>query len=388
MSYGFHAHPDFRIVGAADAQVGKPSQKVGSLSCNDTYERNMGLRPVEVDLSRVDPRRLADVLGLSGPVDVLSACPPCTGFSRARPDNHLVDDARNGLVPRVADFVSALRPRAVVMENARELISGNFGHHYAALRASLEGLGYTVTGETHLLNRFGLPQVRERALIIATAAGIQPHSVSDLWDGYAIDPAATTVRRAIGHLPALVEGAVDPADADHGAPRFRDAAARARTAAIPRDGGSWRDLLADPRLRVHLTPAMRRLAAIGKLGSHPDVYGRMHWDRPAPTIKRECGSVGNGRYTHPKRDGLLSVREMAILNGFPRDYRFGGPSVGNRYRHIGDAVPPLVSYQIAAAVSWSLTGVRPDVEALLMPGGHLRATDILEEAREPGRQAA
>ena len=96
-----------------------------------------------------------------------------------------------------------------------------------------------------------------------------------------------------------------------------------------------------------LTPAMARRVARGDLGSHPDIYGRLWWDRPAVTIKRECGHVGNGRYAHPEQDRLCTVREMALLQGFPRDYPFTG-SLANMYRHIGDAVPPLISYQLAA----------------------------------------
>ena len=61
---------------------------------------------------------------------------------------------------------------------------------------------------------------------------------------------------------------------------------------------------------------------------------------------------------------------MAILQGFPRDYRFSG-SLSNMYRHIGDAVPPLISYQLAAACRWMLTGERPGAGGLILPGCHL-----------------
>jgi DNA (cytosine-5)-methyltransferase 1 len=120
---------------------------------------------------------------------------------------------------------------------------------------------------------------------------------------------------------------------------------------------------------------MQRRAAAGNLGSHPDVYGRLWWDRPAVTIKRECGHIGNGRYAHPEQDRLCTVREMSILQGFPNDYRFAG-SLSNMYRHIGDAVPPLISYQLAAACRWMLTGERPDPAELILPGGRLSAADL------------
>ena len=383
MSYGFRAHPQFEVVAAADAQLGKPSSRRGSLGCNSTYELNVGVRPVDLDLGSVRPGDLARELRLDGPIDVLAACPPCTGFTRTIANNHVVDDVRNSLVTRIARYAHALQPRVIVIENARELLTGNFRHHFDVLAADLDIQGYDVHGATHLLNRFGLPQVRERALMVAVQRGHQLKTLDDLWSGSAVSPAATTVRRAIEHLPVLAAGQVSDDDPEHAAPRFRTAETLARIAAIPHDGGSWRDLVTDRRLRKHLTPAMRELARQKKLGSHPDVYGRARWDSPMATIKRECGHVGNGRYSHPEQDRLLSLREMAILNGFPIDYRFGGHSLANRYRHVGDAVPPLISYQLAGLASWILSGVRPAMSELILPNSHLHSPDILDRDAAP-----
>ena len=110
----------------------------------------------------------------------------------------------------------------------------------------------------------------------------------------------------------------------------------------------------------------------------------MWWDRPAPTIKRECAHIGNGRYSHPEQDRQLTVRETAILQGFPRDYVFRASGLSNMYRHIGDAVPPLISHQLAALCEWMLTGERPDLESVLLPGTHLTPKD-LEPALEIGQ---
>ena len=111
MSFGFHAHRDFRVVGAADAQIGKPSSRLGSLRCNDTYRANIGVDPLEVDLARVSPSALREVWGLRrGELDVLLACPPCSGFSRITALNHLRDDPRNSLVGRIAVYADELRP--------------------------------------------------------------------------------------------------------------------------------------------------------------------------------------------------------------------------------------------------------------------------------------
>lgn len=376
MSHGFHAHPRFTVKGAADAQLGKPSSGRGSLSCNSTYELNMNLKPVEVDLSAVAPSDLRSAWGLKGRLDVLSACPPCTGFSRAMPTNHLVNDDRNSLVTRTALFVEEFRPRVLVMENAREMLSGNFAHHFDGLREALEGLGYTIHAERHILTRFGLPQIRERALVVAVAPGEKMRTMDDLWDGWEVTPEAITVGRAIRGLPAVRAGEQHPDDPAHVSPRFEAAESLARIQAIPHDGGSWRDLWENESSRHLLTPAMMRSAHASRWGSHADVYGRLSWDRPAPTVKRECGHIGNGRYAHPEQDRLLTVREMGMISGFPRSYLFGGNSLSNRYRHIGDAVPPLVSHQIAWLTHWILTGTRPLPQQTVLPGCQLRAEDL------------
>jgi DNA (cytosine-5)-methyltransferase 1 len=376
MSFGFHAHPGFVIAGAADAQIGKPSTGPGTLGCNATYAENIGVSPVSANLAQADPAEVIQAMGLDGrDITVLCACPPCTGFSRTNARNHLRDDNRNDLVGRVPRYVELLRPRIVVMENARELIMGRFSGHLQGLLDDLSALGYQVSARTHFLNEFGLPQKRERALIVAVAPPLTLRGLADLWSGYRISQKATHVRRAIWELPPVAAGQADPGDAMHVSPTFGSPVNRQRLAAIPHDGGGWADLLGHREAGRLLTPAMKHRARLRDLGSHPDVYGRMWWDRCAVTIKRECGHIGNGRYAHPEQDRLCTVREMGILQGFPADYTFVG-TLANRYRHIGDAVPPLISYQLAALAQWMLTGRRPEPAELILPGSHLTAADI------------
>lgn len=376
MSYGFHVYPGFRVVGASDAQLGKPSTGQGTLGCNATYFANIGILPVETDLSMADPARVCESMGLdhSRPT-VLAACPPCTGFSRTLAHNHLRDDLRNSLVGKVALYAEILQPEIVFVENARELVMGRFAKHLHALVADLERHGYRVLAGTHFLNQFGLPQKRERALVIAVRKSLPLRSLPELWTGLRLNQKATHVRHAIWELPSVGAGEAHPNDPMHVSPAVRSELNRRRLAATPHDGGGWADLVDHPEADELLTPAMKYRASIGDFGSHPDVYGRLWWDRPAITIKRECGHIGNGRYVHPEQDRLCTVREMSILQGFPRDYTFVG-TLANRYRHLGDAVPPLVSYQLAALSKWILTGDRPSLEEVILPGCHLNPDDV------------
>lgn len=346
MSSGFKSHEDyFEIIGAVDLQKGKPGKGASSgtsTGCNPTYERNIGITPKNADLTQLDPADYRNELGLKPrELDVLISCAPCTGFSQKNALNHVIDDPRNQLVERTADFVEEFLPEFLVMENVKELLSGTQRHHFKNLTTRLERLGYSVFAEVHDLSEYGLPQKRIRALVIA-------------WrDGIPVGPtpagATLTVKDVIGHLPPVAAGERHPSDPMHVSPKMTDRVLD-RVRAMPKNGGSWADVMNDPALTIEqkeylLIPSMFR----ARPGSFPDVYGRLWWDRPAITITRECAHVGNGRYTHPEQDRLLTVREMALLQGFPSEYVFEGP-LPAKYNQIGDAVPPMISRLIAEQI--------------------------------------
>ena len=378
MSYGFHTHPAFDVDGAADLEIGKPSTGPGSIGCNATYEANIKVRPLTADLGVIHADELAEMLGYrrrEGPL-VLLACPPCTGFSRAVARNLVEDDPRNKLVSRVIEFAARLKPRVIVMENVPQLLKGHgVTNHFGALSDGLGKLGYYIHATSYALTRFGLPQKRHRAFIIAARGRLKPRSLIDLWGEHRVRPAAITVRRAIGHLPEVSAGQTHPDDPAHTSCALNRESLD-RLCAIPKNGGSWRDLAVDPEKQHLLIPSMRRAIEVGRPNKYSDVYGRMFWDQPAPTIKRECSHIGNGRYSHPDQDRQCTVRELALLQGFPVDYTFIG-SRKNLYRQLGDAVPPLISYQLAWITQWMLTGKRPDLEQITLDGTSIHSSDIV-----------
>ena len=375
MSAGFAGWAGWQLRAAVDLEVAKPSGKsAGETGCNAIYEANHHLKPFSEDLHTLAPAVLMERANLKrGELTCLISCAPCTDFSRANPDNHLSDRRRNTLVGRSGDFIEEMMPKVFVMENARELLTGNHPEHWLGLQERLQRLGYDVRSSVHLLNRFGLPQIRERALIVASRVGTA-RTLEDLWSGASIGVGTATVRTALSRLEAwLRQYPDDPTGAV--APGMGHAVTE-RLRATPSDGGGWIDVARKESSRHLLTPDCRRRWLSGDWGSHPDVYGRMWWDRPSPTIKRESAHIGNGRYAHPEKDRLLTVREMATLQGFPFDYQFPIKSIANRYRAIGDAVPPVIAWQIAACVEWTLTGVKPEASTWAMPNTCFRAADI------------
>ncbi len=111
-----------------------------------------------------------------------------------------------------------------------------------------------------------------------------------------------------------------------------------------RPGGNWRDLPSDfPSQRIE---QIRRSAAAGE-GSRSTYYGRLTWDRPSYTISTFFSRPGNGCFIHPTADRLLTIREAARLQSFPDDYKFAGP-MRSRFIQVGNAVPPLLAYQLAS----------------------------------------
>ena len=341
-SCGFVRNSSFNVIGAADLEVAKPSHGIGATNCNDTYEKNIGLRPLDADLSQVGPEDIADHFGLSASdVDVLISCAPCTGFSQKQSRNHVRDDPRNKLVERTALFAQAWLPRYIVIENVKELLKGRHSHHFKTLHQSLTSLGYDVQAEIHNLKSFGLPQSRIRSLVVAKLG--KPFELH-----LPRSDRETTVKDVIRDLPPLRAGETHPDDAMHACPSMNGRSLE-RMRAIPSDGGSWTDI---PERLAHLRiPSMN----VEKPGSFPDIYGRLAWDRVAPTVTRECSHPGNGRYCHPEQDRLVTVREMSLIQGFPSDYTFLG-SLSFKYRQIGDAVPPLISSMIANVIAADAEG--------------------------------
>lgn len=371
MSYGFHCHPQFKIIAAVDAELTKPSAKDQSSDCNKTYFKNCGVAP------RNEILNCENILGIGSDLfselifdGVLLACPPCTDFTRAKPENHQIDGDRNELTSAIASLIFEISPKYFVYENAREALQGKHAKHLETILHVLEGMDYSYKVEICNLNDFGLPQQRERVILIASRDR-KIRGLRDLWQGLSIKNGAT-VGAALDRLFFLDK--TMHLSLDRRYPRLTEEVL-ARTIAIPQDGGSWTDIVSNHQ--ELLIPSMKKKIEDGNTGSYRDVYGRMALKQPAPTIKRECSHVGNGRYTHPTENRLLSVGEMAFLQGFPIQFRFEGNQLSNCYRQIGDAVPPLISHQLAWLISWVETGIRPSPEEFVLKNSALNIEEFL-----------
>lgn len=303
-----------------------------------TYERALGA-PVHVGDVRAlqQPamlRRVSEPWQGEGPL-VLIGCAPCQGFSSHRKKDKR-DDSRNSLLAAFADIAVALDPEVVVMENVPEMLSQKHWPHFVEWRSRLEGAGYSVRIAIHNLAEFGVPQERFRALAIASK---WPHF--EMPQPLLDHTRFVTVKDAIGGLPPLLAGEVDPNDPMHVTSKHRPATVEL-IKQIPADGGSRRSL-----------PAGVGPACWEGVDGFRDVYGRLWWDRPAVAITARCRTPSCGRFAHPEQHRGLTVREAALLQGFPPDMYFEGP-FDDKFKQIGNAVSPIFARAVAEhlATEW------------------------------------
>jgi DNA (cytosine-5)-methyltransferase 1 len=299
----------FRVLGAIELE---------SLAA-ETYRTNFpDVHLWESDIRRVSVALVLRQLGLKrGQLDLLAGCPPCQGFSSLRTLNghERVEDDRNELVLEFERFVRGLRPRAVLLENVPGLMTDV---RLDRLSRTLGQLGYRVTTQVLDAAKFGIAQRRKRMILVAGR-------------GRAVMPAAEggpgrTVRDVIGWLPP----AGSSGDPLHDLSERREVRTLELIRRIPKDGGSRADLGVEAQLQCH-----RRSD-----GFH-DVYGRMAWEGLAPTITGGCVNPSKGRFLHPEEDRAITLREAALLQGFPPDYHFSlrrGKYLAAEM--IGNALPP------------------------------------------------
>ncbi|MGE2689074.1 DNA cytosine methyltransferase [Mycolicibacterium pulveris] len=265
-------------------------------------------------------------------VRLFAGCAPCQPFSPQN-KNRSKSDPRRNLLQEFQRFVSALQPELIVVENVPGLQAAKNKGPLGIFLRELARQGYEYDVGVLRALEFGVPQERRRLVVVASRLAIPvlprpTHVVTRR--------PPRTVRSTIGHLRPIADGGVDSRDPDHAAMRLSDAN-KVRIRATP-EGGDRRDwnrkLLPDCHL-VH--------------GGHTDAYGRMWWDRPASGLTTRCLSYSNGRFGHPEQDRAISLREAALIQTFPPNFRFIG-SLTSRGRQVGNAVPPTMARKIARSL--------------------------------------
>lgn len=301
-------------------------------NCAYPYEANTGARFYQSDISRLTSKELNTIFGETG-IKILAGCAPCQPFSTYSQSRKSVDN-RWTLLNDFLELALSVRPEVLTMENVVSLSKLDIWTDFVnKLRES----GYHVTWSPLKCEVYGVPQSRKRLVLIASLYG------EVRTDNIRTPKGHKTVKEAIGHLRPIASGDVDPIDSLHFSSSLSEINLKRIRASKP--GGTWRDWPKELVAKCHTKDT-------GK--SYPSVYGRMEWDKPSPTITTQYYGFGNGRFGHPEQDRGLSIREGAILQSFPEDYKFVPDGVSLNTRGlgtlIGNAVPPKLGEYIGNVI--------------------------------------
>jgi len=229
------------------------------------------------------------------------------------------------------------------MENVPELDREKI---FQAFVRQLEAQGYTVSHSRIFCPDYGVPQQRTRLVLLASLRGRLNLSLPTL-----SQENHPTVRSAISSLSPIQAGQVSRKDPLHRSSALTDI--NLKRIRNSRPGGCWRDWPLGLIAKCHNLES-------GK--TYPGVYGRMEWDKPAPTITTQFFGYGNGRFGHPTQNRAISLREGAILQSFPADYIFHPQSTRVSFatlgRLIGNAVPVRLGEVIGEAILEHLEALR------------------------------
>lgn len=309
-------------------------------ACRFPYEANNKAKFVERDISKVTIDELNGLFG-DAELTILAGCAPCQPFSTYA-QRYEVDgrEGKWGLLYEFARLAQGTTPDVITMENVPTVAKHAVFHDFVD---TLKQLGYHVWFDVVDSCKYGVPQMRRRMVLLASRHG----------EVKMIDPTheqPKTVRQAIGRLRKLQAGEAAPRDRLHATSAL--SAKNLKRIKASKPGGTWRDWPKDLIADCHLAETGR---------TYPGVYGRMEWNKPAPTMTTQCYGFGNGRFGHPTQNRAISLREAAILQSFPRDYAFipkdGEVSFTALGRLIGNAVPVDLGRAIARSINEHLASV-------------------------------
>lgn len=312
-------------------------------SCKETYEyNNPDSEFICEDICDLSENQLAELIEIRRDDDslIFVGCSPCQFWSKINTNKEKSEQSKN-LLREFQRFVDWFRPGYVVIENVPGLQNKKNEQVLTGFLSFLKKAGYVCDGKVINARYYGVPQNRYRYLLIATRL------TSSISLPKAGKDHTLIVENFIG-----VENGFAPIEAG-----YKDQSEFMHTAAglseknlmrirsTKKDGGDRLDWKEDPELQLK--------AYEGKDDYFKDVYGRMWWKKPAPTITTRFHSLSNGRFGHPEEDRAISLREGATLQTFPKTYVFKRAddkplSETDVARHIGNAVPPELAYRVGA----------------------------------------
>lgn len=276
-------------------------------------------------------------------VKILIGCAPCQPFSTYSYKNQ--DEKKINLLLEFARLIKEVKPDIVSMENVPRLAEFKGDSVFGQFLKILKDNGYKVSYDVVNCPEYGIPQHRKRLVLLASRFGD-----IELIKKTHNEKTFKTVKDAIGKMPRLESGGISPTDSLHRAAKLSPLNMKRIKQSVP--GGTWKDWDEDLRLKCHLKSSG---------ATYVSVYGRMSWDKPAPTMTTHCIGIGNGRFGHPEQNRAITLREAALIQTFPRKYKFVEKgkffNVKQISTQIGNAVPVELGRIIAKSIKLHLNKI-------------------------------
>ena len=331
LSHGFFLEK-FNIVAGID----------NDKTCEYAFVSNNGGEYICDDIFKTDPEKIKKLFP-KGSVKILVGCAPCQPFSRYNSfvKEEDLNDRKWALLLEFGKIIEKVQPDIISMENVPQLAKFNKKGVYSKFIQILQDNHYFISDTKQIVYcpDYGVPQNRKRLVLLASKYG-----PINLMPPIYKPERYLTVKDAIGDLPQIDAGGVYEKDILHRSQSLSPLNLKRIKAATP--GGSWRDWPEELHLDCHKKLNGRTFG---------DVYGRMKWSEPSPTLTTHCIAISNGRFGHPEQNRGISLREAALLQSFPPDYKFIDPqyktiSATSIQRHIGNAVPVKLGQAIAKSI--------------------------------------
>ncbi|MBC6995534.1 DNA cytosine methyltransferase [Neolewinella lacunae] len=300
-------------------------------SCRQTYTANNPLSKfINIDVSKMQPKDLQKHVKIRRRQRnlILVGCTPCQFWTLLNTNKSKSEKSKN-LLDDFGQFVEYYLPGYILLENVPGILNRK-DSPLSVFLTLLDRMKYKYDFKVINAKNYSIPQSRKRFILIASRTKKITVKKSD---GKGI----VTVRSAIGGqniFKNISSGSVDLSPKAISCLNLSEKNIE-RLKLTPKDGGNrmaWKD---DDELQIN--------AYRGKDNYFRDVYGRMFWDKPSPTITTKFLSISNGRFAHPEENRGLTVREGAILQTFPQTYKFDSGSLALSAKIIGNAVPPKLA---------------------------------------------
>lgn len=307
------------------------------------YEKNVKADFILKDISKLRGEELEKKYWQDETqVKILAGCAPCQPFSaHSNKVKNKKQTKKWRLISEFKRVIAETQPEIVTMENVPNLANQKiFGEFVYFLKEN----SYFVSYSNVYCPDYGIPQKRRRLVLLASKLGEielipKTHSEKDY----------VTLKDAIGNLPPVSSGEVCQNDPLHRTTKLTPINLKRIKASKP--NGTWLDWSEDLQLDCHKKSTGNTYRA---------VYGRMSWNEPSSTITTQFYNYGTGRFGHPVQNRALTIREAAILQTFPIDYKFYKDekdiSIKRLGVHVGNAVPVDLGYVIGKSIKLHLEG--------------------------------